>query len=144
MEAMNGMRRWGAAALLGVGAALALSGCGSDEEADARSAMIDGKPIEQSIVELGGSCSTSGMAGRMSCEYEGSSFALMPNSWESKAGQRERECKAEQVQLTTQVLTNHRWMVTSDDESSLEQLREALASKGTPSEVVGYCDWDED
>lgn len=141
--AMTVGKKWCAAALLGAGAVLGLSACGSDEDAQARTAMIEGKPVEQAIAELGGSCANTERAGRLTCDYQGSTFVLAPNSWEAKAGQRERECRAEQVSAAVQVLTNHRWVITADDESSLESLKQGLSSKGAPSEIVGYCDWDE-
>lgn len=143
---MPGTKSWASRAVLGVGlvgVVIGLGGCGSDKEAQNTTAMIQGKPILESIGALGGSCSTSGMAGQMSCSWDGKSFALAPNSWETKANERERQCDAGQASQSTQVLTNHSWMVTSNEESSLEALRDGLKSKGTPSEVIGYCDWDE-
>lgn len=132
-------------ALVGLAAVAALSlgvsGCGGDDAGPGTEQMLQGVPVDQAIAKQGGSCVTGGTPGRSDCSLGQLRFSLAPNSWVSKAGERERECRDGAASRSTKVLTNHSWVAYADDDAVLEQVRDKLAAAGAPSEVLGYCDW---
>lgn len=131
----------GRTGLLVAAGALVLAGCGGDD-GPSTAEMLEGVPVEEAIAELGGQCEISGTQGRNNCSAEGVSFQLVHNSWITQAGQRERECQAEQVSLTTQVLTNHSWVIYADQPAELEKLQAGLTEVGAPAQMLGYCEWE--
>lgn len=138
-------RTWrvGTLAAIAGSAALVLGACGGSD-GPSTSEMLDGVAIDQAITDLGGTCEVSGTQGRSNCDADGISFQLVYNSWVTQAGQRERECQREEVSLTQQVLTNHSWIIYTDEDSELERLQGSLTEVGAPSQIKGYCEWDAD
>ncbi|MET3959845.1 hypothetical protein ABIE52_006780 [Rhodococcus sp. OAS809] len=132
-------------AVLAIVTLLWLLGRGADsasEDVDVH-AMLEGRPVTEGITAAGGSCEASGAIDKRNCTLEGVGFQLAEGTWIRQAGERERECNQGQASRSTKVLTNGSWMVYADDEAELEKVNGILASNGVPSQIVGYCDWNE-
>ncbi|OUS97218.1 hypothetical protein [Rhodococcus sp. NCIMB 12038] len=132
-------------AVLGIVALLWLLGRGADAknaDVDAQS-MLEGRPVSEGIAAAGGSCEASGAIDRRNCTLADVRFQLAEGMWTRQAGERERECNLGQASRATKVLTNKSWMVYADGPEELEKVQGLLASNGVPSQIVGYCDWDE-
>lgn len=132
-------------AVVGIVALLWLLGRGADSADDAAEIdkMLDARPVSEGIAAAGGSCEASGAIDRRNCTLEGVQFQLAEGTWVRQSGERERECSQGQASRDTKVLTNRSWMIYTDDEAQLDKLRGLLASYAVPSEVMGYCDWDQ-
>lgn len=132
-------------AVLAIVSLLWLLGRGADstgEDVDVH-ALLDGRPVIEGIAAAGGSCGASGAIHRRNCILDGVGFQLAEGTWVRQAGERERECNQGQVSRSTKVLTNRSWMVYADDEAELQKVKDAFSNNGVPSQIVGYCDWDE-
>lgn len=132
-------------AVVGIIALLWLVGRGADsaDEAVEMNEMLDARPVSEGITAAGGSCEASGAIDRHNCTLEGVQFQLAEGTWVRQSGERERECAQGQASPETKVLTNRSWMIYADDEAQLDKVRGLLSSNAVPSEIVGYCDWDQ-
>ena len=132
-------------AVVGIVTLLWLLGRGADssnQDVDVH-AMLEGRPVSEGITAAGGSCEASGAIDRRNCVLDGVEFQLSEGTWIRQAGERERECSQGQASRLTMVLTNRSWMVYADDQEELEKVQGLLLGTGVPSQVVGYCDWEE-
>lgn len=132
-------------AVVGIVSLLWLVGHGADsaEEAGDLNEMLDARPVSEGITAAGGSCEASGAIDRRNCILEGVQFQLAEGTWVQRSGERERECTQGQASRDTKVLTNRSWMIYADDEAQLDKVRGLLAGNAVPSEIMGYCDWDQ-
>lgn len=126
-----------------VGLLMVFSSGSSTEEEASTAQMREGVPVTEAIAEAGGSCENAGAVDRRNCMLEGVSFQLEPGTWVRQAGERERQCNLGQASPATKVLTNTSWVIYADDEKELQKLQTALKGKGAPSQVLGYCEWNE-
>ncbi|PZU04651.1 MAG: hypothetical protein DI630_00615 [Gordonia sp. (in: high G+C Gram-positive bacteria)] len=137
-----------AAVLVAVVAIVALvwllgRGADSVDDSDNAQALLEGRPVSEGIAAAGGSCEASGAIDRRNCTLDGVSFQLADGAWVRQSGERERQCIQGQASRQTKVLTNRSWMVYADDEGQLKKVQGLLSTNGVPSEIVGYCDWNQ-
>jgi len=104
--------------------------------------MLGGKPPADAVAAAGGSCKTMDSAGRQTCRVHEVQFYLLPDTWESKAGERERECNTGMMTNATKVLTNGSWMAYPADADDFAEVAAVLSDGGAPSRQLGYCEYE--